>query len=676
MQGRSSAVGLLQQLKVWWREVTRLVPVRPAFLTGLRAATAIVVPLLLIGPLNLPALSWTSVAAFAVSLADKGGAYRTRLNAMGIAALGCIGLAFAGALCGRSPYLALPFTVLSLFAANLLRIYGAAKATAGGSMTIVALVSLATPATTIEEALLRAGLVAAGAGWSMTLSLMVWPILPYGPARTAIAAVYAHLSSLFAGLAQGRGARVSAEAQHIHGQVRLAIEEARGILAATRRGRLGESKRGERLLVLLELADQLFAAAVPLSGLMSVLEAEQRAALQPRLSALADGLQHSAEAIPRDEPSRFEPATLAAEPVQPELDRLLQRIEGLHLQAHRALRGIGTDTPATSATALLELTAPHHPLEMLRAHFTFESVIFRHALRVAITGGAALVVTYLLQQPRGYWITLTAVLVLQPYLGATFYRAFQRVVGTVLGGAIAALVASASHERYAVVAVVFAFATISLAVLPINYGLFSVFATPTFVLLAELGADDWNLAPVRILNTAIGGLIGLLGARLLFPLHERALLPKEIAHALRESAALVHGAAQPSAARAGALRVARSRAGLAITNAEASFQRLIAESMGDATLFEPAMSVLVGVRRFNAAVLALTEDGLRPTLEGAPWTEAVQQRLQEEAAALAGGDPLPAALELIGAPERMVETTQALLVALERLHGTLRQTQR
>ena len=50
-----------------------------------------------------------------------------------------------------------------------------------------------------------------------------------------------------------------------------------------------------------------------------------------------------------------------------------------------------------------------------------------------------------------------------------------------------------------------------------DYGLYAVFMTPTFILLAELGARDWHLAGLRIVNTLIGCALGFAAARLLWP---------------------------------------------------------------------------------------------------------------------------------------------------------------
>ena len=139
-----------------------------------------------------------------------------------------------------------------------------------------------------------------------------------------------------------------------------------------------------------------------------------------------------------------------------------------------------------------------------------------------------------LHLPRGYWVTVTAVIILQPYTGVTTVKAVQRVIGTVVGGILTAALGALFHDIRAILVLSFIFAGGERgAVLPINYTAFSVFLTPTFVLLAEASAGDWHLATVRVINTLLGGVLALLGARLLWPAPEWRRLPTYMAAALR-----------------------------------------------------------------------------------------------------------------------------------------------
>ena len=57
----------------------------------------------------------------------------------------------------------------------------------------------------------------------------------------------------------------------------------------------------------------------------------------------------------------------------------------------------------------------------------------RHAVRLAVTLAAAGVLADVLPIQRGYWITLTAALVLRPDFTTTFSRGVARIAGTIVG---------------------------------------------------------------------------------------------------------------------------------------------------------------------------------------------------------------------------------------------------
>src|SRR5450759_3017308 len=80
-----------------------------------------------------------------------------------------------------------------------------------------------------------------------------------------------------------------------------------------------------------------------------------------------------------------------------------------------------------------------------RAMLSPGSLIVRFALRVAVVTTIAVALTELLELKRGYWVTITVIVILQPYTGVTLTRAVQRVLGTVLGALLAAALGAYFH---------------------------------------------------------------------------------------------------------------------------------------------------------------------------------------------------------------------------------------
>ncbi|MFP2934452.1 hypothetical protein ACLESO_56950, partial [Pyxidicoccus sp. 3LG] len=99
-------------------------------------------------------------------------------------------------------------------------------------------------------------------------------------------------------------------------RTRQQLEMARSVLASTRRGRVGESRRGEHLLVLLEGADALLPLLIALAETLEMAPSEPRyhalrAEVQRALSELATDARHIAQALEKEweggEPSTWGP---------------------------------------------------------------------------------------------------------------------------------------------------------------------------------------------------------------------------------------------------------------------------------------------------------------------------------------------------------------------------------
>ncbi|HEY0996392.1 MAG TPA: FUSC family protein, partial [Gemmatimonadaceae bacterium] len=418
--------------------------------------------------------------------------------------------------------------------------------------------------------------------------------------------------------------------------VRAALEHAAGVLAAIRRGRPGESPRGDRLVVLRESCDQLFGLVIALGDVVETIPRARRdAALQEELAAALGDAIDVVTALATgvlDERDRPGPAIIQrgarmrglldargaslgpTERAQYEHAALVvERMEQFAAVASAVLSRMGSAQPALPDPSSLSVAEEGDErgslLAPLAAVLDHDSLVLRYALRVGIVTALAVWLTGQFAIPHGYWVTITAVVILQPYSGATTVKAMQRLLGTVLGGILTAALGAALHDPRWILVLSFLFAGICVAVLPINYALFSMFLTPTFVLLAEVGTGDWHLAEVRVLNTLLGASLALLGSRLLWPRPEWSRFPTYAAAVLRENADFLRIVARDFGDRGEAatarMRAGRRRAGLAAINAEESFQRLMGEHRGGAEGLAPLLTFLTYARRFGASIAAL-----------------------------------------------------------------------
>ena len=230
---------------------------------------------------------------------------------------------------------------------------------------------------------------------------------------------------------------------------------------------------------------------------------------------------------------------------------------------------------------------------------------------MGIVAAAAVWLSFALDITRGYWATITTLIVLQPYAGATLRKSLQRVAGSVLGGIIAAALAVVARTKLAIAGVMVPFTIASVAVLPLNYGVFVLLLTPVFVLLAEPHPGDWGVAGLRVVNTLLGGAIALAASQLLWPAHELETYANQLAGLFRELRAQLEAVTADGDAIADAWRreadQARRRFGVAVTNAEATMQRLITEDAPNPQRVEAALTMLTYGRRMASTMTAIAE---------------------------------------------------------------------
>ncbi|HEX4458189.1 MAG TPA: FUSC family protein, partial [Polyangia bacterium] len=597
------------------REVLRLSAARPALALGARTALATVLPLSLASVIGDGAATWASLMGFSVALADKGGAYPTRFATMSAVMLGGAAAALIGSLVGTHAIGSVVAMALVTALCGFTGVWGPAAAGVGSSIAVMFAVAVAWPLGTLDLALVRSLAMLGGGAWALLLALVFWPVRVYKPARYAVAAAFRRLADQVA-TRTGPGG---------HGRVRDAIENARAVLAATRRGRRGESGRGERLLVLSQIVDLAFGSLVAIEDVLDGGDAELDAAIERELTAMSATLVQLARDI-ETEARVQKPAPLAwggerlrqmaaglptARRVQVEhAAAIVSNLASLVTMARELTATLHDDAAPATVSPLVPGPMPPRPSrwEPLRENLDWSSPLLRHALRLAVLSATAVLFVRWLALQRGYWVTLTVIILLQPYAPATVTKALQRVAGTVAGGILAALIGSVVHDARGILVLAFVLAGLSAAVLQINYALYSFLLTPTFVLLAEVHANDWSLARLRILNTIAGGVLAFAGASL-WPSREGTRFTESLAAALAATRAyfacvmaVVAGADPAPSPR---LSAARRRFGLRCNEADGSLQRLIAESRARPEAIEPLMTLVLYVRRFGASMGAL-----------------------------------------------------------------------
>jgi len=161
----------------------------------------------------------------------------------------------------------------------------------------------------------------------------------------------------------------------------------------------------------------------------------------------------------------------------------------------------------------------------LKSNFTPKSPTFLHGLRVALSGALSVWLVQLWSLNHGYWMTLTAFLIMQPHIARTLKMSLERVGGTLLGGAVAAAAGYAIHDPILLAALILPLSIGTLAGRSVSHITYILFLTPHFILVAHVGqpgGSELDLVFLRMLYSVIGALLATVISFVIFPRWQQA----------------------------------------------------------------------------------------------------------------------------------------------------------
>jgi uncharacterized membrane protein YccC len=179
---------------------------------------------------------------------------------------------------------------------------------------------------------------------------------------------------------------------------------------------------------------------------------------------------------------------------------------------------------------------PRVILELVREAFNINSQHFVYALRVAIGLSIGVFVYKFFKIDHGHWISLTMLIVIQPYFGATRKKGVERIVGTVtgivLGGVIMLL--PLPHDVFVGLLVIVSFFVAYF--LRNNYKIGVFFTTIMMVILMQISQQhSWELIGWRVLSTLIGALFAVVASYVFWPVWEKKRFPPLMENALLQN---------------------------------------------------------------------------------------------------------------------------------------------
>ncbi len=519
---------------------------RPAIVGGLTNGVAIGTPLLVGAAAGEPAAGATAcLGAYVAAFTNKGGGRRSRTTGLVVTALINTVAFAAGAATTQLFPLDIAFFAALVFIASMGAAFGGTAVRCG---TMPATVFLTGVFASQESLAASIGLVAAGGLWYAVATFALTPTPRLRSLLTTIGTAYREVAALMADemtdLTPDRSA------------VTIALRNAdKAVLVLAGPG--GDDATAQATKTLVDAASALVDS---ISGLRSAGEPDSAIAVEyralgesvrSRLEAIADGLTGGKPWVPPpadatlerfiDACSRVRQAAVVGEVGYARISavaHLRRRIVGINAAVDRVSARV-TQLVGSPNVRLPDIgsQAPRVTAASLRGAMGLRSTTYRHALRATAITSVLLAVVTIAHLDHGEWAALAALRVLRPQYGATTQRAWQRVVGNVIGGTSAAVAIAWIHSPTVLAALVFVIISVGFALRPVNYAFWVLFGTPLILLIGDLAdPGDWHAAVGRIGMTIVGTAAAVIGYFLLLPDWDVGRLPGRLARARTRTA--------------------------------------------------------------------------------------------------------------------------------------------
>ena len=578
------------------------------FYTGLRIATGIVgLTFLTYALADLPTAIAVAMGALCTSLMDMPSPLRHKFNEMLAGVLLCSVVALLVSLSSQLEWLLLAVIVVVSFFSSMMVVYGRKAMPLQFAALFVMMLSSEAPSTPLQALRHGALFFAGGAGYMAYAMAVVWVLQRRLKQQVLAEALYelAVYTNMKAGCYD--------VASSLPRQMEKLVRE-QSVLAERQQASRDLILRGEPAsneIILVQVHYAMFDLyELVLSTHTDYELLRQHFAEGPILPLLGDLIgkaAHDIEAVAfamtRDQPSRvsidYEDELRALE----EVLRGLPAGEGEDYDAQAALRA--TANKIREVIALIArlhaasqashgalpmvpnsdltpfLTQQRYSLRMLVSNLRWSSPVFRFALRVAMAITVGLVSSdWLPYTSHGYWTALTIAVILKPSFSLTRQRRADRLIGTLIGCLITAVILHFVHAPAALIGFLFVATAAAPTFLSIKYRYTAIAASVQALLLIGLTVPHGGSGiSERLLDTLLGTLIATVFSRVL-PNWEYQNLPRMVDAVLAANRKYIDAAADLLLKRTGDdvhYRISRKQFMDSLANLSAALGRMLDE---------------------------------------------------------------------------------------------------
>lgn len=166
----------------------------------------------------------------------------------------------------------------------------------------------------------------------------------------------------------------------------------------------------------------------------------------------------------------------------------------------------------------------------------------RHCLRIAVATLIAIVIGHVFAIPKAYWLTISALVVLQPSIGATLLRAKQRSVSTLVGVLIGAMLTILMHQIFWLTALIGLFSLFLGVYFTSKNYLKSIFffSILVMIMMGLFATNIWQFVFYRFFDTLLGVAVGFTLSLVLWPVSAKSLLQQDFLKLIKHYRQLSH----------------------------------------------------------------------------------------------------------------------------------------
>jgi len=234
-----------------------------------------------------------------------------------------------------------------------------------------------------------------------------------------------------------------------------------------------------------------------------------------------------------------------------------------------------------SKTAKRFIVPQDYDPKLLLRNLSFKSTIFRHSFRLAVTIMIGYAVGSLFPLQNPYWILLSVIVIMRPNYGLTKSRARDRIIGTIVGGAVGAGMVFLVHDPYIYGAMGVVSLIISLSMVQKNYKASATFVTLTVIFIyAILQPDVMEVIKFRILDTLIGAALSYAAILWFWPTWEFVEIKESIENSVEANKDFLHKITEYYQLKGNlptSYNIARKEAFLETSNLSSAYQRMTKE---------------------------------------------------------------------------------------------------